>query len=390
MRMALAVLVWALLTFALIDPAPAGTYQTLYTFLGLDDGHGPNGRLVMDAAGKLYGVTSNGGSHRVGNIYSFDPATGILTNLYSFTGGADGTEPQGGVTLDSGGSNLYGVTSAGGSTTNCSQGCGTIFRLALASSKLVTLHRFGGSAEGATPFGALTFQGGVLYGTTAFGGLGSGCPTGGCGTIFKYVLAAKTFETLHTLVPNDGEAPQAKLVRAPSGLFYGSGGSAGPNGGGTVFSINPASSAFAVVHGFAFHIDGAGPYADLVIHNGLIYGTMFTGGPTAAADGTVYQLDPATGIVTTLYSFTGAADGLQPSYGVTYGPSGRFYGTTRDGGTGSGGTLFKIYATTKVFRTIHAFTTSTGAFPAGPLLIAGSAIYGVTGSGNGTIYKYTP
>ena len=81
---------------------------------------------------------------------------------------------------------------------------------------------------------------------------------------------------------------------------------------------------------------------------------------------------------------------MQPLYGVTYGPSGRFYGTTRDGGTGSGGTLFKIYAPTKVFRTIHAFTTSTGAFPAGPLLVAGGAIYGVTGSGNGTIYKYTP
>lgn len=375
--------------FAFAAAARAGTFQTLYAFQGLADGAAPYGKLVMDSVGVLYGVTVSGGTQGRGNIYSFDPATGLLTNLYSFTGGADGGNPQNGLALDGAG-HLYGVTPRGGLTVNCSLGCGTVFKLTIATQKLTTLYRFGGVADGSTPLGALTPLNGALYGTTAYGGLGAGCPSQGCGTIFKYALAGKTFATMHTFVPADGVDPQAKLVRAPSGLLYGTATSAGAFGSGTVFSVDPASATFSVVHNFDYHVDGSSSGADLVVRNGLLFGTMTAGGPTANGDGTVYRLDPATGVVTTLYSFTGQADGLFPTYGVAFGPTGRLYGTTDQGGTGSVGTMFQLNPTTLAFATVHTFTSAGGSFPASPPLVVGGAIYGVTSGNLGTIYKYVP
>jgi uncharacterized repeat protein (TIGR03803 family) len=89
-----------------------GKLTTLYTFSGKADGSYPTGSLSLDAEGNLYGTTAEGGSHSVGTVFKVIP-TGAETVLYSFTGQANGGFPEGGVIRDSAG-NLYGTAEAGG------------------------------------------------------------------------------------------------------------------------------------------------------------------------------------------------------------------------------------------------------------------------------------
>jgi uncharacterized repeat protein (TIGR03803 family) len=88
-----------------------GHETVLYSFTGGADGGQPLTPVVRDSAGNLYGTTSAGGTSGAGVVYKVD-ATGHETVLYSFTGGVDGSDPQG-VIRDSAG-NLYGTTYAGG------------------------------------------------------------------------------------------------------------------------------------------------------------------------------------------------------------------------------------------------------------------------------------
>jgi uncharacterized repeat protein (TIGR03803 family) len=202
------------------------------------------------------------------------------------------------------------------------------------------------------------------------------------------VLSNKTFATVHELVLADGANPLGKLVRSNSGLLYGTTFAAGPNGAGTVFSLDPASNAFAVLHGFDDGVHGGGSDADLTIKGGFIYGTTRGGG--AKGDGTIFKLDPATGKLTTLYGFTGHADGHSPAYGVVQGQSGHLYGATAQGGGSGAGVVFQFKPGTLGFKTIHDFSIGDGSIPSGPLLYANGALYGVTSGGNGTVFKIVP
>jgi uncharacterized repeat protein (TIGR03803 family) len=82
--------------------------------------------LAQDAAGNLYGTTWGGGAFGQGTVYKLIPkVTGGWTEniVYSFTGGADGSAPIGGVVLDSTG-RIYGTTFSGGSN-----GDGVVFEI---------------------------------------------------------------------------------------------------------------------------------------------------------------------------------------------------------------------------------------------------------------------
>jgi len=156
-----------------------GKETVLYQFKG-PDGDGPDG-VVRDAAGNLYGATSFGGTgcpgqHGCGTVFKLTK-TGKLTVLHRFTGKADGAVPNGGLIGDAAG-NLYGA-SGGGS--------GQVFKLTPAG-KLIVLHRFTGGADGAGPNGGLVRdETGILYGTTMGGG-DLNCSVNeivGCGVVFK-------------------------------------------------------------------------------------------------------------------------------------------------------------------------------------------------------------
>ncbi len=145
-------------------------------FRGGKDGDGPNGDLVFDSSGNLYGTTIYGGlssgSGCCGTVFELTPtASGPWkeTTIYSFTDPSAGRFPYAGVIFDAVG-NLYGTASVGGSTSDC----GTVFELSPSSDGTwteTTLHQFQCGNDGALPAVPLVFdQKGNLYGTTWDGG----------------------------------------------------------------------------------------------------------------------------------------------------------------------------------------------------------------------------
>jgi uncharacterized repeat protein (TIGR03803 family) len=149
----------------------------------------PNGSLIRDDSGNLYGTTQSGGAFGYGDVFKVDPSR-RETELYAFTGGTDGAFPFSGLVRDSAG-NLYGTTGGGGNTgsscPNGSLGCGVVFKLSPSGTETV-LYSFTGGTDGALPFYAVLLRdpSGNLYGTTFLGGSYAGsCAPHGCGVVFK-------------------------------------------------------------------------------------------------------------------------------------------------------------------------------------------------------------
>jgi uncharacterized repeat protein (TIGR03803 family) len=376
--------------------AHAATFQTIYSFRGGTGGAGPYGRMVFNATtGMLYGTTVSGGAGG-GTVFQFDPATQVLTILYSFAlGGLTGSNPQTALILGKKGV-LFGVTTAGGGSANCSYGCGTIFKLDPATQILTTLYSFTGQADGGAPEGRPVFDAArsTLYGTTVRGGDFVDCTTYGCGTIYKLVLAGNVYSTLHDFrsTPDDGESSTSGMLPDSAGVLYGTASAGGPHGSGIVFRLDPASNNYAVLHGFDYHVDGNGPESDLLLKNGLLYGVTDSGGPTSVAYGTIFSMDPGTGATTTLYSFQDGNDGIFPSGGLVVGPKGSLYGTAEQGAPAGAGALFALKLKNNKFSALYDFTDGTdGALPQTGLVAgAGGVLYGVTSYGNGTIFSIKP
>lgn len=155
-----------------------GREGALYSFKGGKDAWGPIGNLVA-IKNRLFGAAEFGGAYRNGAVFSVTPPPTVHEKvLYSFQGEADGAYPAAGL-IDVNGT-LYGTTSAGGGSANCSGGCGTIFSITR-SGKEIVLHSFSGT-DGASPVGRLIQVGSGLYGTTSAGG------TSNLGTVFELSL----------------------------------------------------------------------------------------------------------------------------------------------------------------------------------------------------------
>jgi uncharacterized repeat protein (TIGR03803 family) len=379
-----------------MSPAQAATFQTLYSFTGGADGATPYGRMVFDAkTGLLYGSTVSGGSGSGGTVFQFDPATQVLTTIYSFTlGGLKGSSPQTPLTMSKKGV-LFGVTTTGGGSSACAYGCGTIFRLDPATKALKSLYRFSDQSDGGTPEGGLVFDStqSTVFGTTVQGGDFIDCQ-GGCGTVYKFVLASKDFSTLHAFrsIADDGADSTAGMVVDGAGILYGTASSGGPHGSGIVFKVDPVTASYAVLHGFDYHVDGNGPTSDLLLKGGVLFGTTISGGPTADGYGTIFSMDPGTGATTTLYSFTDSTDGIFPSGGLVAGPNSSLYGTARQGTPSGAGAIFALKPKTNKFTALYDFTGFGDGGSPQTGLVAGAAgeLYGVTSLGNGTIFKITP
>ena len=331
--------------------SPDGTETVLHSFAGgPNDGASPYAGLVRDSAGNLYGTTFEGGANGLigggsGTVFEVS-ANGTETVLYSFgASSTDGFAPQGALVRDAAG-NLYGTTYAGGT-----QGGGTVFRLSL-SGKETLLHSFAApgsvGGDGSSPEGNLVPDGaGSLYGSTPTGGTGS-C-LNGCGTLFK-VNKAGDEAVLYSFAgpPMDGAHPQSGLLRDATGNLYG----VTPDGGtlcsmsggcGTVLKLTLNGTETAL---FSFSGGGSGdyPYGNLVQDGrGNLYGTTVDGGSMACQAGgcgVVFQLGP-TGKEGALHKFAGPpVDGSFPA-GLLF-SGGALYGVTANGGAYNCGTVFKI------------------------------------------------
>jgi len=167
---------------ALFKVAPDGTESIVYSF-GSERGDGtpPNGGVLIDAAGNFYATTTSGGFYGYGTIYRIAPDRSAVL-LHSFSRYPDGGQPNGGLVADAKG-NLYGTTYQGGNTNNC----GTVFELS-PGGRFRVLHTFDEIfrriRNGIEPQAGLAIDAaGNLYGTTSRAG-GNGRHTGD-GTVFK-------------------------------------------------------------------------------------------------------------------------------------------------------------------------------------------------------------
>ncbi len=314
-------------------------FQLPHSFLGpSSDGSVPAASLTL-VGSTLFGVTYQGGSHNDGTIFSMNPDGSDYQVLYSFSG-TDGYEPESDLTLV--GSTLYGTTISGGSG-----GDGTVFSINTNDNPNNTgfrvLHSFSG-ADGQEPQVGLTLVGSTLYGATFLGG------SSDKGTVFSINTNNNPnntgFQVLRSFsgTSADGAYPLDGLTLVGSTL-YGTTEEGGSAGDGTVFSINtnnnPNNTSFQLLHSF-LGVDGSLPEAGLTLVNSTLFGTTNEGG--SAGDGTVFSINsnnnPSNTGFQLLHSFLGT-DGESPNSALTLDGS-TLYGTTTGGGSNGDGTVFSL------------------------------------------------
>lgn len=303
-----------------------------------------------------------------------------LTTLVNFDY-ANGWEPMGTLIQGTDG-NFYGTTYFGGAN-----GEGTVFKVA-PGGELTTLYSFcaqTGCTDGKQPeAGLVQATNGNFYGTTSQGGANN------YGTVFE-ITAEGTLTTLHSFNGADGANPGAALIQASNGNFYGTTSNGGninacPTGPGcgTVFEIT-ADGNLTTLHNFE-GTDGQLVDAELVqAANGNFYGTTARGGVvsdiciTGPGCGTVFEITPS-GKLTTLYSFQGT-DGWSVGGGLVQATNGNFYGTTGVGGASGAGTVFEITSGGEL-TTLHSFDLTDGSMPAAAMVQATDGnLYGTTTGG---------
>jgi uncharacterized repeat protein (TIGR03803 family) len=313
-----------------------GTETVLYSFTGGNDGAEPDGQLTRDKAGNLYGVTRNGGAAGYGVVFMV-ASDGTETVLHTFEGGAnDGIYPQGGVLRDKKG-RLFGVTQAGGAYQN-----GTVFELE-PSGKLEILHSFAGGTDGSQPLARLVRDNnGNLYGTTIFGGPEN------VGTVFEIAPNGSKTLLYSFLGGTDGGEPSAPLVLDKSGNLYGTTIIGGADNNGVVFELSPSGAETVLYTFTGNADGGIPDSALSWDDKGNLYGTTQHGGNLVNCSrgcGVVFKLAPH-GRETVLHAFEGGTDGDIPVASLIKDPAtggSTLYGTASGLGTqGSHGAIFKI------------------------------------------------
>lgn len=317
-----------------------------------NDGAGPLAGLVLSST-NLYGTAQFGGTNDIGTVFVLSTNGSNFKDLHEFTTVAgsltnsDGFEPLAGLILW--GPNLYGTAQQGGTNR-----VGTVFSLSTNGAGFKDLHAFGSTnSDGAGPLAGLVLSGTNLYGTAQYGG------TNSVGTVFSLSTNGSSYKDLHNFSPvglapdgsftnSDGYWPEAGLVLSGNTL-YGTAPNGGTNGSGTVFSISANGSNFVVLYtftaisGFNSNADGSFPQAGLVLSGNTLYGTAAAGGTNG--NGTVFSLNTDGSNFRILHTFsaltTTNSDGAAP-YGQLIISSSTLYGTTWRGGTNGSGTVFSI------------------------------------------------
>ena len=423
------------LVFELAQAAPGKwNFSVIYRFKGRSDGDNPNGGVVFDGAGNMYGTTN--GNYVNGAVYELvRSSTGWSEKtLYNF-----GASIPVNLAIDAGGA-LYGVLwpdgpvgifrLAGGRdgkwTEDTLCGCAAngipvfdpVGNLYIGTNNQIlelvrnrnwtttVIAQFDGS-DGYYAAGALTFdENGNLYGTTSGGGDVDGCPTFGCGTAFKLTLG-KNGQWQHNVLykfkgNRDGVGPSAGVIFDPGGNLYGTtqgGGDPGAcNNGpcGTVFELVSTSDGHwkhSAIYRFALGDSSgsfglAGVSGLIADSSGNLYGAAVQG-PSGC--GMVYQLTrsgDAGWKERILYQFKcGTGDGMQPLSGLIFDSAGNLYGTTSEGGTSCAppgcGTVYELSPDSNgawTERVLYNFTDNgDGGYPVGGLVFDNTGnLYGTT------------
>ena len=399
---------------AAAQAAPA--ISTIVAFSGSQPGNGP----VRGPDGALYGTTAVVTAFTGGLIYRAAADGSKMETVYQFAI-TEAVNPIGGLVLGSD-RLLYGVTSSGPLTeANTS---GTVYRIAPDGSGFTIIHRFKSfsavntagapvNSDGANPEAELVEgSDGRLYGVTRTGG------PNGTGVVYRVSRDGTEFAVLHAFGPitsastvtvprnADGMSPTGALVAGADNYFYGTASAGGANGNGTVYRVRFDGTDFKTLFvfpelvtnssGLPINVEGASPVAGLTDGgDGRLYGITNLGG--SGGNGTVFAIDPVSGVLTTLHNFDGTA-GARPTGELLLAQNGSLIGTTTTGGTSSSGavttfgTVFSIARDGTSFTSLRSFEGSNGSTPTGRMVqLDATTFVGVaTGSGRcgqGVLYQ---
>jgi len=326
------------------------TESVIYSFTSADGSNPQTASLILDKHGNLYGTTEYGG---IGNCSGngCGVAFELIRNedgmwaekvLHWFTGNV-GVDPVDNLTFDAAG-NLYGTTS---DWSNGFTGPGVVFKLAPNSDGSWTesiLHTFD-TLDGYNPSSGVIFDPkGNLYGTTIYGGDSNN------GVVYQLSPNSDgswTESVIHSFSGDaDGYRPQAGLARDAKGNLFGVTAFGGPTGNGTVFKLTPNRTGgwtFSTIYAFKEGNDGANSFASLTPDGeGTLYGTTHDGG--AYHCGVVFKLTAAPNGMwneEVIHAFKDAPS--CESFGnLILDREGNLYGTTRGDGTTTFGSVFEI------------------------------------------------
>jgi uncharacterized repeat protein (TIGR03803 family) len=214
------------------------TYSVLYEFGsngGYTDGQQPIGPIAIDSVGNIYGATQYGGEYSYGSVFKLAPSNGVWTEtiLHNFSLEYGQTPQPSGVALDNAGA-LYGLTATGGIYS-----LGTVYKLTpgIGLWNRTTLYTFTGGADGAYPLGGLfVSSSGALYGVTELGG------NFGSGNVYELASTNGHWRqtVLHSFTNGvDGGRPSTGVTLDAQGNIFGQAADGGTYGFGTAFEITP-------------------------------------------------------------------------------------------------------------------------------------------------------
>jgi uncharacterized repeat protein (TIGR03803 family) len=315
-------------------------------------------------------------------IASFHPARAGEKLLYAFTGGSDGAAPSGQMVNVNG--VLYGTTAWRGANDAV-----TVFAFNTKTNKFSVVYALPAGAGGFISTGqnpGLLYSGGMLYGATLLGG------AYGAGVIFRVNPTTGVGSVLYSFQGGngntDGNAPGGGLT-AFGGLIYGTTVGGGTNGVaiggyGTIFAIDPTTGVKQTVYNFQNGADGAFPGSTLYNLNGILYG-LTSGGTSSCSCGVIFKFDPSNNTVVPAYTYQNANDGDVPTAALLY-LNGSFIGMNAGGGLGleggqaaGYGTIFSFNPSTGEYSDLYAFKGgNNGYLPDQPVQYLQGNLYGVT------------
>lgn len=245
------------------------------------------------------------------------------------------------------------------------------------SQTFITQYSFTNTPDGANPL-RLTLANGLLFGSTANGG------TNGSGTLFTFNTNNFALTTIYNFTTNIGSGSSPDDVVVSGNEIYGITQVGGTNNVGMIYSVGTNGTGFTSLYSFDGYPDGEYPRTGLILNDGVLYGTTYTGGTGIGTNGggTVFKINTDGSGYATLHSFTNNPDGAQPQ-GELVISGNTLYGTTTYGGTNNRGTIFAINTDGTGYTILHSFdSVPEPQYPYGGLVLSGGILYG-TGSFGG-------
>jgi uncharacterized repeat protein (TIGR03803 family) len=381
------------------------------------EGKNPYSDLCLANNGKFYGMTYAGGEHDLGVLFEWDPVTNIYVKKLDFNGAEKGARPMGSLIKAKNGK-LYGMTSEGGTLDygvlfewntddnlyvkkldfpdeayergigdlmqaddgkfyGLNYGFGSIFEWDPTTNIYKLRFHFDEYITGYFPFGRLTQAGnGKLYGVAQYGGKNH------CGTIFEWDPVSGVFTVVSDFDPATTlEYPVGALVLANNGKLYGMCEGRFPNYD-AIYEIDPNTNTLSKKLEFNTSVSGYIPQGSFIKgNNGKLFGMTAYGG--SFENGLIFEWDPVSNRIVKKADLKGVHGYIITPNSISQTADGRFYGMYNIGGYDNSGSLFECDTTSAAYTEKFSFNSDTeGRSPKGDLVLAGNGkLYGMTSYG---------